>query len=298
MGVPADSVNRLMRMLAARYIFDEQGEHYSINSTSDFLRTDHPMSQHSAVMMLGGEPFAAFAELESGLTGEKIPFEEAHGMLFFEFAKKNPRYNVYFNDAMASMSIPINEAIASDVNFDGISVLADIGGGTGSLLRAILGRRPDLKGILFDQPHVLDGSFAEAWRSDPLSNRISLVSGSFLEDDIPPGADGYLLKWIVHDWDDADVGKIYQRIRAAMTPNSRLYIAESVITDARDPFAPLKTFLDLHMLSLFGSRERTLDEHRSLLEAADLQLASVVRVRSPVSVLVAVPAPDNSLGLQ
>ena len=163
----------------------------------------------------------------------------------------------------------------------------DVAGGRGSLLATILLANPQLRGILFDLPQVIAGSQHEAALNDPtIAARCTFASGSFFEA-IPTGADAYMLKWILHDWDDAEATSILSNIRRAMRPDGTLLVVEMMIAPGNAP--SVGKVLDLAMLTQTGGRERTEVEYRRLFEAADFDLARVIPTASPYSIIEGQP---------
>ena len=171
-------------------------------------------------------------------------------------------------------------------DFSGIGVLADIGGGNGSTLVGVLGRYPEMRGILFDLPGVVERARAEI-EAAGLADRCEVVGGSFFEA-VPGGADAYLLRHIIHDWDDEKAAAILRNVRRAMGEGARLLVVEGVIPPGNEPsFGKL---LDLTMLVIPGGLERTEEEYRRLYEAAGFRLTRIVPTAAEVSVIEGEPA--------
>lgn len=172
-------------------------------------------------------------------------------------------------------------AILDAYDFSGIEVLADIGGGNGSKITAILQRYPSMKGILFDLPHVVERA-RERIEAAGLRDRCQLVGGNFFVS-VPAGADTYLMRHIIHDWDDEKSHSILRNCHGAMPAGGKLLVVESVIPPGNEPFKG--KFLDLTMLLIPGGRERTADEYRALYERAGFELARIVPTSMEVSVV-------------
>jgi hypothetical protein len=185
---------------------------------------------------------------------------------------------------MTAQSRGVGEAIADAFDFSGSRVVADIGGGAGSLLAAILRRHDHLRGILFDQPGV--ASQATVLREPDLAARVSVVGGSFF-DAVPAGADAYVLKAILHDWDDAQSTAILRNIRLAVPPEGSLLVVERVVGPPNEDLEAKLS--DLHMLLVPGGRERTRDEWAELLLSGGFLLADVRSVLRTWQLLVARP---------
>jgi hypothetical protein len=168
-------------------------------------------------------------------------------------------------------------------DFSGIRVLADVGGGNASNLIATLRKYPEMQGLLFDLPHVAERArqhIAEAG----LEDRCRVVGGNFFES-VPEGADAYMMRHIIHDWTDEQSTTILRHCHAAMPPDGRLLLVESVIPPGNDPF-PAK-LLDLTMLAIPGGKERSEDEYRVLLEGAGFELTQIVPTSTIMSVIEA-----------
>jgi hypothetical protein len=170
-------------------------------------------------------------------------------------------------------------------DFSGIGVLADIGGGQGELLAGILAANPTMRGILLDQPHVVAGAGPVLERAG-VAGRCEVVGGSFFEA-VPRGADAYLLKSVIHDWDDPPAVEILRRCRAAIAQTGKLLLVEYLIRPGNEP-DPLK-FRDLMMLVMVGGRERTAEDFQRLYAEAGFQLTEIIPT-APYHVIVGVPA--------
>jgi hypothetical protein len=166
-------------------------------------------------------------------------------------------------------------------DFSGIGVLADIGGGNGSVLTGVLSRFPGLRGLLYDLPGVAERG-RDNIRAAGLADRCQVVGGSFFES-VPAGADAYLLRHIIHDWDDAQALIILRNIHKVLDSSGRLLVIEGVIPSGNEPF--FGKLLDLTMLAIPGGRERTADEYRALFGAAGFTLTRIVPTSSEVSVI-------------
>jgi hypothetical protein len=172
---------------------------------------------------------------------------------------------------------PIVEAY----DFSGVGKLVDIAGGHGLLLAGILKANPHLQGVLFDLPYVIEGT-GELLEQEGVSDRVQLTSGDFFKS-VPAGADAYMMKHIIHDWDDESSIRILRNIRAAMSEGGRVLIIEMVVPEGNEP-SPSKA-LDLLMLVMEGGKERTEKEYRRLLEEAGFRLTRIIPTKSPYSVI-------------
>jgi SAM-dependent methyltransferase len=276
------SVYRLLRGLASLGVFAEDERHrFSLTPLAECLRSDLPGSQRSLAIMAGEEHYQAFGQLLYSVQTSKIAFDKVYGMPVFDFLQKNPEQAKIFDEAMVGVHGRETAAMLDDYDFSGIRVLADIGGGNGSVLIALLRKYPLLHGILFDLPGVAERAKAQI-QAAGLAERCQVIGGSFFES-VPEGADAYLLRHIIHDWDEAKSTRILKNIHRAMAPDGKLLVLESVIPPGNDPsFGKL---LDLAMLAIPGGQERTEEEYRRLYKGAGFRLAGIVPTKADVSVI-------------
>ncbi|MGB7921759.1 MAG: methyltransferase, partial [Pyrinomonadaceae bacterium] len=218
--------------------------------------------------------------LHSVKTGETA-FEHVFGMGFFQHLDRHPESAKVFSEAMTSGSEPFNAAVTAAYDFSTIKEIVDVGGGHGSFISTILKAYPEMKGILFDVPHVSEGARCRL-RAEGVADRCRVVAGDFLES-IPEGADAYIMKHIIHDWDEASAINILKNCRRAMRPDAKLLLVEGVLSCGDTP--AIGKLVDLQMLLMPGGRERTEEEYRQLLEAAGFRLTSITPTRSPLSVI-------------
>jgi O-methyltransferase domain len=186
---------------------------------------------------------------------------------------------------MVELTRLVAQEVTRVVDLSNAARIVDVGGGYGELLAAILGAHPRLRGVLFDLPHAIDAASAPLARAG-VAARCELVAGSFF-DSVPAGADAYLLKSVLHNWDDSDVVSILCNCRQAMADGARLLVIERVVPDGNGP-SEAKLF-DINMLVTVGGQERTEQEYRTLLDLAGLDLARVIPTNSPLSLLEATP---------
>ena len=268
---------RVLRLLASLGIFEWRNGTWNHTESSRFLRSNHPESLRDYVRMLGLPVFwSALEDLEHSLrTGESV-FAKRHPEGVFEYLANHPQESRIFDSAMTSKSHRDIAAILPAYDFSQFETIADIAGGRGHLLRAILKNSPRTQGILFDQPHVVAEVAPEH------GEKLTVVGGNFFTDSLPK-ADAYLLMNIIHDWPDAESIKILSSIRHAMPACARVLIIETVVPDAPGPH--LSKELDIAMMALPGGMERTLEEYTSLAAKCDLRLECMVETLSPYSVL-------------
>ena len=293
-GAYADSLYRVLRMLAARGIFAEDGDRrFHLTPAASELQTGVEGSLRSRLRLEWQDLiWATYGELpHTVMTGEPA-FDLAHGLPLFDYLADNPQANAAFDKAMAQISGPEDAAVAAAYDFGRHHLVVDVGGGRGGLLAAVLQRYPSVRGVLFDQAQVvadadlLDGELLE---------RCSLAAGDFFQS-VPPGGDVYVLKRIVHDWDDTTAVDLLRRCQDAVRPGGRLLVVEAVIRPGNEP-DPHKA-QDVGMMLLTRGRERSAAEFRSLYERSGLCLRRIIPTAegSSLSVLEGVPTGDIEAG--
>jgi hypothetical protein len=264
-GADTTTLYRLLRTLAAAGVLREaDARTFSLTELGTALRKDVVGSIHAQAVMFG-RPYmlGAWGNLEHSIRTGENAFTAQFGEDIWTWRARQPGEESTFNRAMASMSAPVGPALAATEAFAGAATVADIGGGSGTLLAAVLAGHPELRGILFDQPSVV-AEAGPVLEAAGVSSRVEPVAGSFFER-VPP-ADVYLLKAIIHDWPDAESLRILRTIRAAAQPDARLLLVERILGGPNEDLDGKLS--DLHMLVMPGGLERTLDEWRELLDAA------------------------------
>jgi hypothetical protein len=273
-GAHAPTLSRLMRMLVSIGVFAENDGRFANNALSELLRGDVPHSMRAWARMFGSDSHWLSAKelMHSTQTGEPA-FQHVFKEELFKYLSRHPDKAQLFDEAMVSGSELMNRAIIDAYDFSGFTALIDIAGGYGSTLCAILTQHPNLKGTLFDLPHVVPKA-EEFVASRGLRGRCSIVGGSFLES-VPTGADAYFMKHIVHDWDDERCLQLLRNCHLAMPPHAKLLVCEKVLPEAND--AAYTRILDMVMLlNTPGGRERTEAEYRVLFHKAGFRLTRAV----------------------
>lgn len=282
------SLYRLLRGLASLGIFSETKPRlFEMTALSEALLDGVPGSQRAMAMMSGEEHYESWSELLYCVKTGKTGFEKRYGMLPFDYLAKHPEPAKIFDAAMTSVHGAESPAMLAAYDFSDIGVLADVGGGNGSLISLTLKKHPNLKGILYDLPHVIERSRPNIAAAG-LADRCQCLAGSFFEK-VPEGADAYLMRHIIHDWDDAESIAILKNCRRAMgtNPQARLLILETVIPPGNTPM--FGKLLDLNMLVIPGGLERTEAEYRELFAASGFRLNRIVPTSTEVSVIEALP---------
>ncbi|HEX9928348.1 MAG TPA: methyltransferase [Pyrinomonadaceae bacterium] len=282
----APSVYRLMRALSSAGVFSQDAENrFSNNSVSEFLRSDHPESMRGIIHLMGDhEHWRSHGNmLQSVKTGE-IAFEYTFGMPVFPYFAANPQVAEIFDNAMTSFSSVIAPAVAATYDFSGAKTIADIGGGHGFLLSNVLKTNPEAQGILFDQPQVVAGA-NNLLESHGVSERTQIVAGNFFEE-IPVKADIYLMKHIIHDWNDEQSETILRNLAVSAPQGAKLLLVESVVEEGDSPST--SKVMDLNMLVMTGGKERTAKEYSELFDKTGFRFVAVHPTQSPLQIVEAV----------
>jgi hypothetical protein len=268
-----ETLYRLLRALASVGVLHEgDGRLFSLTPVGELLRSDVPGSLHGWAAYAGRPYFwAAWAELlHSVRTGENT-FQHVHGQDIWSYRADRPDESALFDAAMKALTGASNAALIDAFDFSRFGTLVDVGGGNGALLASVLASNPALQGVLFDQAHVVAGA-DQVLEAAGVADRCRIESGSFFES-VPEGGDAYLLKSIVHDWEDEESSAILRVVRAAMPEGATLLVVERDL-GAPNEDAPTK-FSDLNMLVGPGGRERTQDEYAALFESTGFRLVGV-----------------------
>jgi hypothetical protein len=285
-GTHARSLYRLLRALAGSGLFTQDAEgRFSLTALGQYLRGDVRGSQKAGAIMSGEEHYRAYAELLHCVRTGETAFDKVFGQPVFAYLASHPEAAQVFDDAMTAVHGAETAAMLDAYDFQGAGTLVDVGGGNGSLLIETLKRHPNLRGVLFDRPDVIERA-SPGLPAAGLGPRCAAVSGDFFVA-VPPGGDAYVLRHIIHDWDDERSRIILKNCRAVLPPGGRVLVVESVLAPGDAPdWAKL---LDLTMLVIPGGMERTEAEFAALLASAGLRLARVVRTRAEVCVIEGVP---------
>jgi hypothetical protein len=287
-GVPARSLQRLLRALAGIGVFAEvEGETYGLTPLASCLRTDAPGSLRASGIVTGELLYPAWGDLLQSLRTGEPTCEHVFGAGFFAHLTAHPEVGARFQDMMADQKLTTNAAVPAAYDFSGCGTIVDVGGGNGSLIASILAASPASRGILFELPHVLDQARRQLLGAGVVE-RCEVVGGDFFAS-VPAGGDAYLLRSILHDYGDERAARILRSCRAAMPMGGRLLVIEQVVPDVGEPGDWMTKFMDLQMLILLGGQERTEAEFRELFVAAGFRLRRVIPTRSPVSILEGIP---------
>jgi O-methyltransferase domain len=287
-GVDADALERLMRLLeAGGLVRTSRRGQLSLTRRALPLRADHPQSVRDWCRYLGADwHWELWGELDDCVRDGRTAYERRFGCDFFSWFSTRPVEADAFDAAMRSFSSIVDRPVADACDLRGLGDVVDVAGGSGALLAALLERDPALRGTLFDRSDVLARAqlpSAPLVRSG-LGARASFVAGNMFES-VPEGHGAYVLKWILHDWDDRTASAILSRVAAASKPGARLFVVEMLIERGRHANAARQ--LDLAMLTLTGGRERTRDQLEDLIRSAGFEPRGARRTASPMRVLEA-----------
>src|SRR6185369_4822456 len=271
-GSNAGALHRVLRVLASHGIFESRDGSWSHTEMSRLLRKDNPASMRDYIRMIGMPVFwRAWEHIEHSVRTGETGFKKVHPGGAFAYLAEHPHESSLFNAAMTAKSHGDIAAVLPAYDFSQFATIADIAGGRGHLLRAILKQCPNTQGILFDQPHVVTEV------SPDKGEKLTVIGGSFFTDKMPT-ADCYLLMNIIHDWPDAESIKILSAIRRDMPQHARVLLIESVVPSSPEPH--LYKELDIVMMVLPGGRERTKEEYADLVAKCGLRLKRVVDTKS------------------
>ena len=278
---------RLMRALASIGVFREnENEMFALAPLGEFLRSD-TVGTYAPVARLFGSPqnWNAWGALLNSVQNGITAFDSIHSCGVWAYREIHPSEARVFDEAMAAGTAWYAAAVLKACDFGSFAHVIDVGGGDGMFLAKILATQPSTRGTLFDKGDVISRATASLQLLG-LENRCEVCAGDFFVS-VPSGGDAYLLKWILHDWDDTDCVTLLKTIRRAMTTASRLIVVEHVVGPPN--CGPEGKFLDLMMMVMTGGRERTGHEFDELFSAAGFRLAAVTPTASELSVIEGVP---------
>lgn len=288
LALQPDATYRLMRACAAAGIFTRLDEQrFALSPVGELLRSGVPGSMR-ALFDAETAPghWLPWGKLDERVRGGEVQTVPTLGMDLWEYYRQNPGEQRDFADGMTGLSASSVAAVLGAYEFGDPRKVVDVGGSHGVFLAGVLGRHPEARGILFDMPQIV-AEAGETLERLGVAERVERQGGDFLAS--VPAGDLYLLKFILHDWDDASCIRILANCRAAMADGGKVVVTEMLIGGLADPPSPAP-FLDLNMMVLMPGRERTVAEFAALFAAAGLKLAQVVPTGSPFFVLEAVAA--------
>lgn len=284
-NVDAAALERMLRALIGIGIFRQRRDgRYELTPLADTLRTHSPVSLAGMARWVGSPQHREhWSHLSDAVRTGTAVLPKMRGKPAFEYLAAEPELGEIFNQAMTGVSEFAIAPVIAAYNFSCFATIADVGGGHGRLLAAILESAPHARGVLFDLPHVVAGAPAVLHKHG-VEDRVRIAGGSFF-DSAPEGADAYVLKNIIHDWPDEDAVRILRNVRAAARPGARVLLIEFVIPDNDWDFHG--KWVDLEMLVVADARERTAAEYGRLFDQAGLRLNRVVGTVGPISIVEA-----------
>ncbi len=290
-GTHAPTLYRLLRALAAAGVLEHTADdRFALPAVGATLRTRAPDSTRPGVLMLHHPMFwRSWEELLYSVRTGRPALDRVFGKPVFEYLATTPDAAAAYDGGMTGLNKAIIPAIVTAGDFARFGSIVDVAGGHGSLLAAILEAAPRARGVLVDLAHVT-GAARKTFAERGLAERTEVVTGSMFES-VPAGGEAYVLKWILHDWDDAACAVILKNVRAAIGPEGRLLIVDRVLPERAEASLAMRTAMmaDLLMLVHLTGRERTAHEFRALLAAGGFGLERVVPTGTQLSVIEAAP---------
>jgi hypothetical protein len=284
LGVNADAFSRYMRALASTGVVrTDDHENFALTSLGSALGSAAPGSAKARAILAGDEFLPAWRALLNAIQTGEGQFQRIFGMSAWEHRQANPELGASFNSWLCEQTAEAADSISRSYDFESAREIADVGGGHGGLLSMLLLAHPHLQGVLVDLPHVVAAAH-HTLEEFGLTDRCRVYGGDFFKA-VPAGSDIYLLKSVLHDWGDACCQQILSLCRQAMKPSSRLLIIERTLGNGRED--PETILLDLHMLVMFGGRERSAGEYAKLAAAADLEVKRILPTDSGFQIIEA-----------
>jgi hypothetical protein len=286
LGTDPDATFRLLRASAAYGIVRHVGDRFDLSAVGRTLLSDSPDSMRSVVLMIGDPRYqSVWGQLPEAVTTGEPRAEAVHGVSMWDLLDRDADYATTFNDAMGRLTALDWPTVAAVYDFMPFGTIVDVGGGHGQLLALMLGAAPAADGVLLEQPSLIGPAEKHLGEAGVL-DRCRLVGGSFFET-APDDGDLYVLRRVVHDFDDDQAVALLTNLRRHMPPDATLLLVESVVPTGNEPH--FAKSLDLDMLLFVGGRERTEEEFASLLERSGFEMTRVVPTISTISLVEARP---------
>ena len=282
----APSLKRVLRLLASVGVFAEvEGGAFALTPIGECLRAGSFRS--TALLFTGPLVWGSWGALLHTVRTGETALNHVFGMGSFEYMAQHPDDAATFDEAMAAFTSMVALAVTAAYDFSPFRTVIDVGGGNGALLAGILKANPALRGVVFDLPRVVDGA-AKQIAAAGLAERCHAVGGDFFES-VPTGGDAYVMKHVIHDWDDARAHKILTACHRAMGPRAKLLIVEGVypLRIDQSPQSRGAAANDVNMLVCTGGRQRSEAEFRGLFDATGFQLTRIVPTLAASSVIEA-----------
>jgi hypothetical protein len=271
-GAHAPSLHRVLRALACKGVFTEVAPgRFGLTPLAQPLRSDHPLSLREAYPLLAAD-VQAWARFDYSVRSGRAAFDLVHGVGYWEYLEAHPVESQRFSASQRAATRLELPAVLRSYDWAAFETIVDVGGGNGAFLAGILRRHTELRGVLFDLPHIVAGA-PDVLAAAGVADRCEIVAGSFFES-LPPGRDVYLLKRILYGWDDEHASEILTTARTAMRLDSRILVIEPGIESGGN--VELAAILDVMMLAIDGGRTRTPEQLERLFAPAGLKLTRVV----------------------
>ena len=286
-GARPQTLSRLMRALTCLGVFIQCSDNrFGLTEVGETLRTGFPGSMRSTVIMLGEEHYQAWGKLIDSVKTGETAFSRVFDKEIFSYLDSNARAGETFAKSMSEITAQISLAVLLTYDFSGARTVIDVGGGEGRLLEAVLDAVHHARGILFDSDSVIE-NIGDRSCLKRFNSRFRIVAGDFFQC-VPRGGDVYMLKNVIHDWDDGRSVDILRCCHRAMRDDSKLLLIEAVVAEGVP--STFDSLLDLNMLVISGGCERTEAQFRNLLDQSSFRLVRILPTLSPVSILEAVRA--------
>lgn len=284
-GTHPRATDRLLRSLVVLGLLEQQDDRYALTPLGRCLTKDAPDSVRSWALLWGGpmmwEPWGHLVDCVR--TGEMAP-KLLHGIdSSFELMASHPEDEEHFNRSMLELTRGLAGVLPACYDFSTVERVCDVGGGFGALLPPLLHAQPRLHGVVFDLPRCEQGS-RELMTAQGLAERTRFVAGDFFES-VPGGADVYLLKSVIHDWNDEQSRRILTRCRETMDREAKLLVLEWIVPERVGPADAGIVGTDLNMLVMVGGQERTEREYRELVASAGLRVTRVIPTPAALSLI-------------
>lgn len=278
------SLYRLLRALTAAGIFTEgEDTQFSLTPMAALLQKG-PGGMRSMVLHMCETPsWHAWGELLHSVTTGETAFIKANGSEVFPYYVAHPESKEPFDQAMTELSEAMSQAVTKAYDFSQFKKIIDIGGGHAGLLSSILKAYPNPSGVVFDMPQTVEGA-KQRLAAEGLQKRCEIVGGDFFQE-VPTDGDAYILKFIIHDWDEERALAILKNIHRAMPDGGKLFLVESLVPEANE--SSFSKFFDVHMMVMTGGRERTAAEYAALFAEAGFKFNKVTPTESLVSIVEA-----------
>jgi len=271
LNLDGDAVFRLLRMLVSHGVFIQKDDKFALNDLAELITIGHSQSMHGFLLHEDSTRWNSYAHMSYSIKTGKPTFNHLYGCGYFDFIARDKEKSEQFDRGMATFSDTENKQVSSHFDFTSFPVVVDVGGGVGGLIAQILDKNENIKGVLYELPHLeemADNYFVE----HDLVNRTKVVTGSFLEN-VVSGGDLYLLKRILHDWNDEICVRILQNCAAVMHDDSEIVVFDCIVPD--DSKYDISKDIDVIMMVVFGGKERTEKDFEKLFAAAGLQINKI-----------------------